>query len=202
MISRYILAAAALTAIAIPAAAIADPFNGPFLGAQAGLNHDKVRNIDSDVGPFPIDRSRNSANGAVFAGYDYKISPRVVIGTEAGFSIGADDALSQTRGNTALRVNPRYAFDLSARAGYLLNDTTLVYVRGGYQNVDVRTSSQTGAARLVDTGTMDGWMAGGGIERAIAPQISARLEYRYSDLSGNSGKYDRQQGLVGIAYHF
>ena len=33
-------------------------------------------------------------------------------------------------------------------------------------------------------------------------RISARLEYRYSDLGGSDAKFQQHQALVGVAYHF
>jgi len=47
----------------------------------------------------------------------------------------------------------------------------------------------------------DGRLVGGGVEQALGDHFSARLEYRYSDLSG-SGKFDRDQVLAGVTYHF
>lgn len=41
-----------------------------------------------------------------------------------------------------------------------------------------------------------------GIERRILKKISARLEYRYSDLSEGDGTFDRRRMLAGIAYRF
>lgn len=41
-----------------------------------------------------------------------------------------------------------------------------------------------------------------GIERRILEKISARLEYRYSDLGDGGGTFDRHRMLAGIAYRF
>jgi outer membrane immunogenic protein len=45
---------------------------------------------------------------------------------------------------------------------------------------------------------------GGGVERKLLDNVSARVEYRYSDLGDNSdtGKFERHQVLAGIAYRF
>lgn len=137
-----------------------------------------------------------------YAGYNYKINDRLVIGAEAGFSGAFDDELrAQSEGNS-VTIDPRYSFDLSARAGYLVNDKTLAYVRGGYANSRVRTTlvSEDGTTRASDN--LDGWLVGGGVERALTDRISARLEYRYTDLGNNGGQYDQHQALVGITYNF
>ena len=49
---------------------------------------------------------------------------------------------------------------------------------------------------------LDGWLVGGGVERALTDQISARLEYRYTDLGSEGGDFDQHQALVGISYNF
>ena len=39
-------------------------------------------------------------------------------------------------------------------------------------------------------------------ERALTDEISARLEYRYTDLGSDGGEFDQHQALVGISYNF
>lgn len=125
-----------------------------------------------------------------------------MIGAEAGFSVGADDALSGGAAGSALVLDPKYSIDVSARAGYLIQENTLVYVRGGYSNVraNVRLTEASGIRSGKDN--RDAWMVGGGVEHAITQNISARLEYRYSDLSEGHGSWDRHQVLLGAAYRF
>jgi outer membrane immunogenic protein len=137
--------------------------------------------------------SRASFVGGVYAGYDYQVTPHIVLGVEAGFDLAADDA---SRVGGAL-IDPNYSFDVGARAGYMVGEKTLVYVRGSYENM--RAQVQNGSVSGHDT--FDGWGVGGGVERFVADNVSARVEYRYSDLS-NGGKFDRHQALVGVAYHF
>ncbi|WP_421855315.1 outer membrane protein [Novosphingobium sp.] len=60
----------------------------------------------------------------------------------------------------------------------------------------------TGANAAQAAENRDGLLVGAGIERAILPHLSARLEYRYSDFSKGDGKFDRHQTLLGIAYRF
>ncbi|PZQ57599.1 MAG: hypothetical protein DI555_01355 [Novosphingobium pentaromativorans] len=186
-----ILAAASIMAVS---PAFADTFQGPYVGVQAGWNQDKARGADTDIGDLAIRDTRDAFVGGAFAGYNYKITPNVVIGAEGSFDIAADDAL---RSGGAV-IDPNYAFDLSARAGYLVNPKTLLYVRGGYENMRARVSD--GVVSGHDT--FDGWSVGGGIEREIVDKVSARIEYRYSDLGSNGHDFDRHQALVGVAYHF
>lgn len=200
---RLVSSVAAVALVAgFGTAASAEPFNGPFVGVQAGWNKDKLGTPSTELGDVAIDRSRDSFSGGVFAGYDLKVSPRVVLGAEAGLQFGADDDIVRDTGASLVTVDPKRAVDLTARAGYLLNDDTLVYARGGYTNARVRTAVADAAGVRSASENRDGWLVGGGLERAISDNVSARLEYRYSDLSEGDGKFDRHQALFGIAYRF
>ena len=194
------LFASALVLVAAPVSA--EVFNGPFVGVQAGWNHEKVGSVDSKVGALSINDAKDTFVGGAFAGYDHTLANRFVVGVEGGFNLGTGGTFANAVRDSSSRINPSYGFDLTARAGVLLDPKTLVYVRGGYDTLRA-------SVRLVDNAKVagghdnfDGWLAGGGIERAIGSNLSARFEYRYSDLAGSDGRFDRQQALVGIAYHF
>jgi outer membrane immunogenic protein len=190
---KVIIGAFALGTAFVYNPANAESFQGPYVGAQAGWNQDSIGATGSDVGRLDIHESRASFVGGVYAGYDYQVTPHIVLGVEAGFDLAADDA---SRVGGAL-IDPNYSFDVGARAGYMVGEKTLVYVRGSYENM--RAQVQNGSVSGHDT--FDGWGVGGGVERFVADNVSARVEYRYSDLS-NGGKFDRHQALVGVAYHF
>lgn len=201
--NKFVVPVALLfSSVAFPGIASAEPFNGPYIGAQLGLNRDKVGTIDSELGDLSLRRSKDSFVGGIYGGYDRKVAPSAVLGVEAGFSVTSSDTIKRTSGTAVSRINPMHAFDLSARAGYLVTDATLLYVRGGYQNVRAKTSFETGTVALRDKETFGGWLVGAGVERSVADAVTARLEYRYSDLSGGDGKFDRHQALIGIAYRF
>ncbi len=195
------LAAVALAA-GLGTAAQAEPFNGPYVGVQAGWSQDDLGTPSTPLGDVAVDRSRDSFSGGVFAGYDVKVSPNVVLGAEAGLQVAADDRISRDTGSALVTVDPKRAIDLTARAGYLVNDDTLLYARGGYTNARVRTAVQDAAGLRSVSADRDGWLVGGGVERAISDNVSARLEYRYSDLGEGDGRFDRHQALFGISYRF
>jgi outer membrane immunogenic protein len=191
--------ALAVAAPGLNAAAAAASFDGPFVGVLAGYNHDKAG--PGLEGAAPLNRSidQDSAVFGLFAGYDKRIASHVVIGAETSFTIGADDKIDGTRGTAAVTIDPRHAFDISARAGYLVTEKALLYVRGGYANIRTRTSS---ANAPVVTANLDGWLAGAGIEYAITDHINARLEYRYTDAGRSNTTFERQQVLIGASYRF
>jgi outer membrane immunogenic protein len=192
------------TALAAPfaSAASAAPFDGPFVGAQVGWQSEKMRDVKSSLGVVPVDENKQSVTGGVFAGYDKTVNGRFVVGAEAGLDFGSDDAVDTTVAGNSYSVDPKYSFDLTARAGYLVNPQTLLYVRGGYTNARVRTTITNAAGVQTAGDSQDGWLAGGGVERQLTQNVSARIEYRYSKLSEGDGKDYRHRVLAGLSYRF
>ncbi len=193
-------AGAGLLFSAVPAAA--ETFDGPYVGVNAGWNRAEIADTLGDDIAIDEEVRRDSASFGIYGGYNYRLADKVVLGAEGGFSINADDDLFALSGGDAVQVQPRYNFDLSARAGYLVSDKALVFVRGGYVNERVRTEIVSEDELLRAEDNLDGWSVGGGVEYALTSNISARLEYRYADLGSDDGSYDRHQTLLGVSYNF
>jgi outer membrane immunogenic protein len=192
------------TALAAPfaSAAFAAPFSGPYVGAQVGWQNEKMRDLKSSLGTVPVDDRVNSVTGGIFAGYDKTLNERFVLGAEAGLDFASDDEAQASVLGTSYSVDPKYSIDLTARAGYLVNPQTLLYVRGGYTNARTRTTVTNALGIQADSDNQDGWLAGAGVERAISNNLSARLEYRYSKLTAGDGKDQRNRVLAGLSYRF
>ena len=86
------------------------------------------------------------------------------------------------------------------QVGYRLDPATVAYVRGGH--ADARIEPSASALISSESEYRDSWTLGAGIERKVLKKISARLEYRYSDLGEGDGAFDRHRFLAGIAYRF
>ena len=188
-------------AAVIAAPAHAETFDGPYVGVAAGWDRGEVSDRIEGT-PLDAEASRDALVLGGYAGYNYKLAEKIVIGAEAGFTGTVDDRVRATSAGNALTIDPRYSFDLTARAGYLVTDKALVYVRGGYANQRVRTALDTGTGIVRSSDNLDGWLVGGGLEYAITEKVSARVEYRYSDFGNNGGDYERHQTLVGVSYNF
>ena len=186
----------------VATAASAAQFDGPYFGAQVGWQSEKMRNVKSSFGVVPVDENKRSITGGVFAGYDKTINGRFVMGAEGGLDFASDAKTQSAVGGINYSVEPKYSFDITARAGYLVTPQTLLYVRGGYASARVRTTITNAAAIQSASDTEDGWLAGAGVERAVAQNVSARLEYRYSKLSEGVGKDQRHRVLAGLSYRF
>ncbi|WP_019830939.1 outer membrane protein [Sphingomonas sp. PR090111-T3T-6A] len=198
--TRSLVAAFALASTSLAAApALAEPFQGPYVGVEAGLNHDSIGHANGVV----VDHGKSAFAGGAIAGYDYKLAPRVVVGAEAGLDAGIHDAVRGDVDGTPASIDPQRQINVTARAGYLVNPRTLVYARAGYANVRVRTTTIGQQAEAISRSSdLNGWTLGGGTERALTSNVSARVEYRYTELGQVHGRFDRHQVLAGLAYHF
>ena len=104
-------------------------------------------------------------------GYDLQLG-RVVAGVEA----------------TVDNVFDRRDIGVGARLGLVLNDNVLVYGKAGYANWSQVANTDTDGLRL-----------GGGLEVNLAGPVYGKVEYRYTDFSGTTGKHG---GLVGLGLRF
>ena len=200
VIRSMVLGTVIAVSVAGPAAAAG--FDGPFVGAQVGWQSEKMRNPKSSFGTVPVSDTNNNVTGGVFVGYDKTIGDRFVVGAEAGLDFASDDEFQNSAGGKTYTVDPKYSYDLTARAGYLVTPDMLIYARGGYTNARVRTTVTNASAISSNSSNQDGWLVGAGVERQIAPHASARIEYRYSKLSEGDGKDDRHRVLAGLSYRF
>jgi len=194
------LGATLAAGIAMPATA--QPFNGPYVGAQTGWVQNKIGTLETSVGRPQVDHSRDAVTTGIFAGYNLQPTSSIVLSAEAAVNFGIDDSVAGSQKDATATINPEYGFDLGIRAGYLVTPNTLVYGRGGYENVRASIDFRDINGTRYDKDNFDGWTVGGGVERAISDRISARVEYRYSDLGGGDSKFEQHQVLAGVAWHF
>ena len=192
---------AILSTLSITGAAHAQSFDGPSVGVQAGWVENKVRDPKTDLGVVSADTSKDSAVLGGYAAYDKEFG-KFVLGAEMGANFGTSDTVSSGAGANRVMLDSKRSFDFTARAGYLVTPKTLVYGRAGYTNDRVKTTIVSPTLTRSASEDRDGWLVGGGVERMVTDHVSARLEYRYADLSNGDGKYDRHQVLTGITYRF
>jgi outer membrane immunogenic protein len=203
MNGKYFVAAALLALPVIGhAQELSETFSGPYVGGQVGYGN---RSIDEDFGITGVpafDRDSDSVDYGAYFGFDAPVGPNFVLGGEAEIGAGGEE-LDQTLlpGITA-SVDPEWNYMLSARAGFVAGGRTLVYGRLGYgaEKVDIRVTDSTAPANSFrDDGWSEGAVYGGGVEYALTPSTSARVEYRYKDYDGS---YNNQQVLAGVALRF
>lgn len=138
-----VLLGAAMSAIALPAAAQAQSTdNQPevFVGASAGI-HDLGTVFDNDDGGIY----------GVVAGVDFPVGETLFVGAEGNYHFG-DGAIDEEYG-------------IAARAGVRVGQGTKLFVRGGYQEVKIDVRNLLGVNPPAGFDRTDGdYMVGAGVE--------------------------------------
>lgn len=182
----------------VPEAVVAEPANdwsGFYLGALVGYSWGDA-NTDTTLGEIEAE----GIDGGGYVGANWLLG-NFVFGAEA------DVLASGVEGDEGgLNVDQGVNGSLRARAGIAL-DQFLLYGTGGVAATDVQVS----AGGDSDNATLWGWTAGAGAETMLTDNITARVEYRYTDyedetftLNGGAGEGDLTTHSVrgGIGFKF
>jgi outer membrane immunogenic protein len=188
-------------------------WTGFYVGAQLGGAWSNASWTD------PVSGLGDSVNGSGFIGggqigYNYQIGPWV-LGLEGDFAgtnlHGSDtDIAGFTHGTST-----DWTSTVTGRLGYAVS-RVLFYAKGGaaFANERNTVTSPFGTASVTSASTPAGWTAGAGIEYAIDPKWSARVEYDYlgfgsQGVSGpvpgtlpGSVDLNIQRVMAGINYRF
>jgi high affinity Mn2+ porin len=169
---------------------------GGHLGYAGGSSHWATSGASSSFSlyqGFDAFKGTGSYFAGLQAGYNSMLPNRVVIGAEAdasfpsfpnkaGVSIGGNSALPSPFGVETYQETMMSSGTVRARLGYAPGDW-LFYATGGF----AWTYNRLTLTQLAN-GTTDmpflwrfGWATGAGIEAAIAPHWTARLEYLFTD---------------------
>jgi len=197
-------------------------WDGSYVGLYAGYGSDQFASVQT-VG-FAVVPPSASTNlrvkgwlGGFQTGYNWQFAPTWVFGleTDAAFTSWRATGNETAPGGFIFPTNLKLEgfSTVRARLGYAL-DRTLLYATGGLAYVHQREVVTTG----IGTGSIGndihdiGWTVGGGLEYAIDRKWSAKIEYLYADLGGqstttNAPAADRtslkvQTVRVGLNYKF
>jgi outer membrane immunogenic protein len=141
---------------------------GGYAGVQGGYGWGDTElsqggtsgNVDFDGGRF-----------GGFAGYNWTVSPRLVLGVEADIAYDWNEFVQGTE-----KLKTTVQGGVRARAGYAA-DRALIYAAGGWTATQL-SYEDTGVS-ISDT--LNGWTIGAGVDYALTDRVIARAEYRYND---------------------
>lgn len=166
------------------------------------------------VDGFAGDETDDGQTGVVYGGvigYDVTVGG-AVLGVETEFtdsSVGESEASFLIPGDS-LRLGIGADLYLGARAGLRVGTSGLVYLKGGYTSLDLDADYRDPSGFEVNaTRDFDGYRLGAGAEFALARNLMARVEYRYSNYDGGDRndpfadlEFDRHQGIAGLLFRF
>jgi outer membrane immunogenic protein len=166
-------------------------WSGPYAGIIAGYSWSKFDTSPTDL---PDSRTTNwnqsfDVDGALVgaeAGWNHQMDALVL-------GIAADASVLGTKGSSLIDLDDRDSYyvgelewlaTLRGKVGFAL-DNVLLFATGGVALTEAKLAYEDyddGVLdiRFEDSDTMFGWVAGGGIEFALAP-VSVKIEYLYAD---------------------
>jgi outer membrane immunogenic protein len=146
-------------------------WTGFYVGAQVGA----AAAIDefTDLGPNVIfdGLGGDGGWGSLNIGYDYEFGGAWVAGVQAAARYMSLDTTFD-----GLSLDRDYGFDLLARVGAKVNESTLAYVIGGYTHQHFELDVQGEEFDWND----GGYTIGAGIETAVSSNLTLNVEYRFS----------------------
>ncbi len=166
----------------VTAAPVAD-WSGYYIGALLGYSWGEMQ-----AGTESADVEGVEGGGYIGANYQWN---QVVLGVEADALIsGADGDLP------GVSVDQDWSASLRARAGMAL-DQFLLYGTGGVAATGVEVADATSS----DDNTLWGWTVGAGAEALLRENVTARVEYRFTDYEGKTFTLDSGSGDADLQTH-
>jgi outer membrane immunogenic protein len=210
-ISALLLAAPLSGALAADMAAKAPPsvplapvycWTGFYVGLDAGgaWARDVVSPTIADGGTFPRSNTLSStgALGGGTLGYNFQAGSAVfgVEGDLGGMATGTQNG--DPHGGTEIDfIKGGFYADATGRLGFVASNVFLLYAKGGYAFYDgtARTTSGLPGFTVGNSGTFNGWTAGGGIEYKMTANLSAKVEYLYYDFGSETATLTSAAGV-------
>lgn len=172
---------------AAPAPVLAAPvanWSGFYIGALLGYTWGETDNAavaDPDIDGF---------DGGAYIGGNYQWN-QFVLGVEADALVSGADG-----GSGGITADQDWSASLRARAGIAL-DQFLLYGTGGVAVTGVELSDATSS----DDNTLWGWTLGAGAEALLQNNVTARVEYRYTDYDGETFTLGSGTGDADLETH-
>jgi len=170
-------------------------WTGLYLGAHVGGGFVSSRFSDPAGSSIYGDSLRSPAALAGFQlGYNWQIPhSNFLLGAEADASASIGDGTITCLASSGIfisancRERPQSMGSLTGRVGYVTGPRghTLIYAKAGaawlQEQIDITTNALLPPMATSFDGVRWGWTIGAGVERALTPAWSVRLEYNYAN---------------------
>lgn len=201
---KFIVAAALLSAstTAFAQDAGSAPFAGPYAGVELGYGKRSIDEASGLTGVQRFDRSRDGLDYGLFAGFNAPVGSAFILGGEANIGAGGKTLRQTLATGVTGTADPKWNYALTGKAGFLAGERAMVYGLAGYGAERLRVTiadTRAGGLTVSDKGWSDGLVWGGGVEFALSPATSMRVEYRQKDFDGS---YKPQQVMTGLSVRF
>jgi len=183
--SKYLIAALAVSTAALAAPAMAQDADKTFNGAH----------VEALGGWDRVQGEGQHDDGVLYgvgAGYDIR-KGNAVFGIEGEAS---DSTQKQSVG--ALTEHASRDLYVGGRAGFVVGGNNLLYAKAGYTNARF-TVSGTDTGVTLARGNLDGYRVGAGIEHQLSNNMFVKAEYRYSNYKDG---VSRNQVVGGVGIRF
>ena len=198
-------------------------WSGPFVGVDVGYTWttDKKNNNSRDGNHY---YSKNEDNGGLIGvntGYNFMVNENWLLGITGEYATyDAQDSYNNLQNGVPNNVTTVSSIEqkvsLLAKLGYLINDKTLLFVTGGYSTAEIsRDYDQESPNRSEKhKDWQNGWTIGLGGDYFFYKNLSANLEYRYTDFGTDNvivamwndapqpQEVRQDEVTFGITYHF
>lgn len=195
------------------------------VGTKSTLpNPDDDEDVDGDEFLAASDEGSDPAFGAEL-GYDVQVGESLVLGGYAGADLSDTQMCAELIEDDRACTSLERTFNVGARAGLAIGETSLVYVKGGYSNgkfeasydADITDNDDDEPGAIEEfSGSEDGYHVGGGVEVGLTESLYAKVEYVYTDYGSRSYRLedmaagdpgleassDRHQVVAGIGLRF
>ena len=169
-------------------------WNGLYFGGHVGYGSGHAdATVTDPAATFGTNRFGGNIAG-VQLGYNVVLPSRVLLGleTDLTFANYFDSnaivaAIPTARSNVAEQVD--YTGTVRARLGYVA-DPWMVYATGGFAFAGTRVlNTPPNIDEEKKLNVRPGWSVGAGVERALSPHWSARVEYLYNQYTGADAQF-------------
>ena len=151
---------------------------------------------------------REAKSGVTYGGevgYDAQVGSDTVLGVYAGIEGSsaktcASDLFFPANGDRTCLATDRN-LTVGARGGYLLSQTTFLYIKGGFSRgrLELRnTNAAVPANNFSEKDSLSGFHAGAGLQTSFSPRFYGKVEYVYTDYNG----YETFDGVTKTSLDF